>query len=144
MIAIYGLSFKLAKPAPYITNIRSATFRPQGSNIYSTRLGVKLIQITTTSPDWLAPSTFRFMFDLQNTSGLASLRLRPSGGPWSSFRNMRILAGGHILEDLDMYNRAHEMFNICNAIDSKQNDYAEGFGNLWDNVQDNIHLDTGY
>ena len=31
---IDGLSFKLAKTASYITKRKSATFHPQGSNIY--------------------------------------------------------------------------------------------------------------
>ena len=73
------------------------------------------------------------MFDLQNTSGFASLRLRPSGGTWSFFNRMRILAGGQILEEVDMCSIVHEMFSIFNAIYSRQNDYAEGFGDYWDN-----------
>ena len=33
---IDGLSFKLSKTASYVTNRRSVTYHPQGSNIYST------------------------------------------------------------------------------------------------------------
>ena len=139
---IAGPSFKLANTASYITNRRSVTFHPQGSNIYSPSIGVKLIKITIASHDWLDPSTFRIMFDSQNTSGVAGLRLRPVGGPWSFFSRMRILAGGQILEDIHMYNRVHEMFSIFSATDSRQNDYAEGFGNFWDNRMDNIHVNT--
>ena len=62
---IHGYSFKLAKTASYITNRRSVTFHPQGSNIYSPGIGVKLIKITLAGHDWLDPSTFRIMFDLQ-------------------------------------------------------------------------------
>ena len=98
---IDGLSFKLAKTASYITNRRSVTFHPQGSNIYSPGSGVKLIRITIASHDWLDPSTFRIMFDLQNTDNAANHRLRPIGGPWSFFSRMRILAGGQILEDIE-------------------------------------------
>ncbi|MFM7990228.1 MAG: hypothetical protein ACKPKO_64025, partial [Candidatus Fonsibacter sp.] len=43
-----------------------------------------------------------------------------------------------------MYNRVHEMFNIFSASDSRQNDFAEGFGNYWDNKQDNIHVDESW
>ena len=52
---IDGLSFKLAKTASYITNKRSVTFHPQGSNIYSPGIGVKLIKITIAGHDWLDP-----------------------------------------------------------------------------------------
>ena len=73
------------------------------------------------------------MFDLVNTSGVVGLSVRPICGPWSFFSRMRILAGGQILEDIDMYNRAHEMFDMFSASDSRQNDHAEGFGNFWYN-----------
>ena len=50
------------------------------------------------------------MYDLHNTNAKAANRLRPIGGPWSFFNRMRILAGGQILEDIDLYNKVHEMF----------------------------------
>ena len=65
------------------------------------------------------------MFDLQNTDATAAHRLLPTGGPWSFFSRMRVLAGGQILEDIDMYNRVHAMFNIFSASDSRHNDFAE-------------------
>ena len=57
---------------------------------------------------------------------------------------MIVLAGGQILADIDMYNRAHEMFNIVCASDSRPNDFAEGFGKFLDNKQDNIHVDESW
>ena len=36
--------------------------------------------------------------------------------------------------DIDMYNRVREMFSICTAEDSRENDYAEGFDNFLENV----------
>ena len=74
------------------------------------------------------------MFDLYNTNANAANRLRPIGGPWSFFSRMRILAGGQILEDIDLYNRVHEMFNNFTAEGSRYNDYTEGFGNVWEDV----------
>ena len=40
-----GLSFKLSPGASYVTNRRSVTFHPQGSNMYSPVAGTRLIQI---------------------------------------------------------------------------------------------------
>ena len=68
------------------------------------------------------------MFDLYNTNANASNRLRSIGGPWSFFSRMRILAGGHILEDIDLHNRVHEMLNNFTSEGSRYNDYSEGFG----------------
>ena len=86
------------------------------------------------------PSTFRIMFDVSNTDNAAGHRLRPLGGPWAFFSRMRALAGGQILEDIDMYSRVHEIFNIFIASDSRQNEYAEGFGTFWDNTTDREHV----
>ena len=92
-----GLSYKLAKTASYITNRRSCKFHPQGSNIYTSLYGTKLIKINISGKDWLDPSTLRIMSYLQNTDATAAHRLRPCGGPWSFFSRMRVLAGGQIL-----------------------------------------------
>ena len=132
---IDGLSFKLSKTASYVTNRRSVTYHPQGSNIYSTN-GTKLIKFHISGSDWLDPSTFRVMFDLVNTDIRADRKLRPIGGPWSFFQRMRVLSGGVVLEDLDMYHRTHEMFSIFTSEGSRINDLSAGFGNIWDNKYD--------
>ena len=44
---------------------------------------------------------------------------------------MRILCGGQVVEDIDNYNRVHEMFKVLKANDANLNDSAEGFGNDW-------------
>ena len=80
-----GLSFKLSKTASYITNRRSCTCHPQGSNIYPPQNETKLIKITINGSDWLDPSTFRIMFDIYNTNAKAANRLRPIGRQWFFF-----------------------------------------------------------
>ena len=49
-----------------------------------------------------------------------------------SLSRRRILAGGQILEDIDLYSRVHETFNHFTTEGSGYNDYAEGFGNVWE------------
>ena len=107
-------------------------FHPQGSNIYKATDGTKLIKFQIAGQDWLDPSTFRIMYDLRNDAAIAGQQLRPVGGPWSFFSRMRILAGGQILEDIDMYNRVHEMFSIFGSSESRISDYSEGFNNYWE------------
>ena len=63
---IDGLSFRLNPGASYVTDRRSVTFHPQGSNIYTPGAGTKLIRIVLTGDSWLHPSTFRVMFNLVN------------------------------------------------------------------------------
>ena len=45
---------------------------------------------------------------------------------------MRILAAGQLVEDIDNYNRIHEMMQILVAKESRENDAAEAFGNIHD------------
>ena len=74
---IDGLSFKLNPGASYVIDRRSVAYRPQGSNIYQPGSGTKLIRILLTGDQWLDPSTIRVMFTLNNTSAVATKRLRP-------------------------------------------------------------------
>ena len=43
------------------------------------------------------------------------------------FSRMRILAGGQVLEGMDVHNRVHELFSIFIATESKENDYGNIF-----------------
>ena len=52
--------------------------------------------------DRLEPSTFHILFELRYGRAIVK-KLRPHSGPWPLFRLMRILAGGHVLEDMDLY-----------------------------------------
>ena len=125
---IDGLSFKLAPGASYITDRRSVTFHPQGSNIYSSLSGNRLIRIVCTGDSWLDPSTFRLRFDVVNNDTNTNHNLRPLLAPWAFFRRLRILAGGQLVEDIDFYNRVHQMFSLLVARESSVNNAAEGFG----------------
>ena len=128
---IDGLSFKHKPGASYVTDRKSVTFHPSGSNFYSTT-GTKLIKIMLTGDQWCDPSTLRVMFDLSNTDSTADKLLRPLGGPHSFFRRMRVLCGGQVIEDIDSYNRVHETLRISKAEDANINADAEAFGQQYD------------
>ena len=125
---IDGLSFKLPSTASYVTDRKSATFHPSGSNVYEPGTGTRLIKLQLTGDHWMDPSTVRVMFDLTNKDADVAKLLRPLSGPWCFFRRMRVLAGGQVLEDIDNYNRVHEMMHTLTATDSRENDGAEAFG----------------
>lgn len=123
---IDSLSFKLRPGASYVTNRRSVTFWPQGGNDYSPN-GVKVIKISLNADDWLDPSTVKIFFDIQNKDNTKELVPLVCGG-WGFFRRLRILCGGQIVEDIDNYNRVHEMFHIMKPTERRINDAIEGFG----------------
>ena len=142
-VLIPNLSYKLKNGSSYIQERKSSTFHPAGSNIYSTN-GTKLIKIHLTGDHYLDPSTFRIMFDLVNTDpneGAPLKEVRPLGGPWSFFRRMRVLAGNQLVEDMDNYNRCHQLFSMLTSPDSRANVNAEAFGQHWDIRED---VNSGY
>jgi hypothetical protein len=124
---IDALSFKLQPGASYITNRRSVSYFPSGANQYSPT-GVKVIRITLTGNDWIDPSTFRLQFTLNNLDATAGRILRPLTGPHGFFRRIRCLVGGQLIEDIDYYNRTHEMFHCLTDRHTRENDDTEEFG----------------
>ena len=121
---IDGLSFKLDPGASYITNRRSVTFHPNGSDTYSSSTGTKVIKIRMNGSDWLDPSTCKLMFTLKNTDGATDMEF--VSGPHSFFKRLRVLVGGQSCEDIDEYARTHEMFNILQSTAVRANDAVEG------------------
>jgi hypothetical protein len=117
--------------ASYVVDRRSVTYHPQGSNIYKPLAGTKLIRILLTGDNWLDPSTLRIMLNVNNDNTTAAKKLYVIGGPWCFFRRMRILAAGQLVEDVDNYNRIHEMMNNLIASESRANQAAEHFGFNW-------------
>ena len=130
---IDSLSFKLSNSASYITERKSVTFWPTGSNIYKTNSGTKVIRFVLTNDNWLDPSTVRVMFNLVNNDSDSAKRLRTISGAWSFFRRMRIMCQGTLIEDFD-YNRTCEMFEVLTSLHNRDNDDIENFGYRADTV----------
>ena len=132
---IEGLSFKMSPGASYVTNRRSVSFFPSGSDSYSPGSGVKVIKLKLNGSDWLDPSTVKLMFTLTNNDTVNAMTLL--SGPHSFFRRMRIVCGGQIVEDVDDYNRVCEMFNVLSSYSVRVNDAIEG-SRKWDDVAETL------
>lgn len=129
---IDGLSFKLSPGASYVTDRRSVSFFTAGSNVYQSGSGARVIRINLTGDGWIDPSTVRLIYTLKNNDTQANHILRPLSGAWSFFRRARCLVGGAIIDDVDYYNRVHEMLHILTSKNNRDNDDIEGFGMRWD------------
>ena len=119
-----GLSYQLKPGASYVQRREFATWFPQGSDTYSSTTGVKVIKIRLSGDTWLDPSTVRLMFDITNTHAADDITF--ISGPHCFFRRLRILAGGTCIEDIDNYNKIHEMFSTFQTTDVRHNDDIEG------------------
>ena len=122
---IDGLSFKLSPGSSYITDRKNVSFFPSGSSIYTTVGRTKVLRILLNGDDWLDPSTLRVFFDVRNNDGSAPLRVL--GGPHCFWRRCRIMCGNQLVEDIDYYNRCHQMFDTLRARHVRQNEDCEGF-----------------
>jgi hypothetical protein len=140
---IDSLSFKLRPGASYVTDRKSVTFWPQGGNQYAPD-GVKVIKISLNGDQWLDPSTVKLFYSITNTTELNTSTtlddLMPLvQGAWGFFRRLRVICGGQIVEDIDNYNRLHEMVHMMKPTEKRMNDAIEGFG-VFENQ--NINLDS--
>ena len=59
---------------------------------------------------------FQIGFEVVNDDATVAHLLRPLSGPHIFFRRMRILCGGSVIEDIDYYNRVHELFSLHRRI----------------------------
>lgn len=57
---------------------------------------------------------------------------------------MRVIIGGQVVEDLDEYNRTHDMFHILTSQSVRSNDDVEWFGARYDIARFHGHTDLGY
>ena len=129
---IEGLSFKLQPGASYVTDRRSVNFYAAGSNVYTSDSGARVIRINLTGDGWLDPATVRVAFTLVNTDATVGHVLRPLTGGWGFFRRARCMVGGTLIDDMDYYNRVHEMMHILTSKANRDNDDIEGFNARWD------------
>ena len=133
---IGGLSYKLKAGASYITNRRSVSYFASGGNSYSPT-GVKVMKFNLTGDQWMDPSTFRIMFQLNNIgnagvdpNGQQPLKeLEPlSWNPAVFFRRARIICGGVVVEDIDSFNRLSLMVTALKTEEEQRQIALEGFG----------------
>ena len=134
---IGGLSYALKPGASYVTNRRSVSyFALRGGNQYSPN-GVKVMKFNLTGDQWLGPSTFRVMFQLNNACNIgaaegATLKcIEPlSWNPAVFFRRARILCGGVVVEDIDNFNRLSLMLTALETEEEQNRIAGEGFCNF--------------
>jgi hypothetical protein len=67
---ISSLSFKIDPTANYVTSRQSVSYQAQGSNIYQSGAGSRVIRFNITGTgQYLDPSTVRFIYTLVNSTG---------------------------------------------------------------------------
>ena len=127
---IEGLSYKLSPGASYVTNRRSVSFFPSGSDTYSPSSGVKVIRLKVNGTDWLDPSTCKVQFEITNNHASNSIYFLSGGHAF--FSRCRILCGSQVVEDIQSYNRVCETFSILQSQNKLDNDAVESARKWYD------------
>ena len=125
---IGGLSYKLKPGAIYNSNRRSVSYFASGGNQYSPN-GVKVMKFNLTGDQWMDPSTFRVMFQLNNRDQGVFQHVKPlHWNPAVFFRRARLIAGGQVIEDIDDFNRLSLMLTALKPEEEQLEIATEGFG----------------
>ena len=122
---IGGLSYKLKAGASYVTNRRSVTYFAQGGNSYSSH-GVKVMKFHLTGDQWMDPSTFHVMLQVNNRDAEKPLKA-VHWNPAVMFSRMRLLAGGSVVEDVSDANRLSLMLDALTSSDERTLRHTQGF-----------------
>ena len=108
----------------------------QGGNQYSPN-GVKVMIFNLTGDQWLDPSTFRVVYQLNNAGNIGAAegatlkRIEPlSWNPAVFFRRARIIYGGVVVEDIDNFNRLSLMLTALKTEEEQNSIAGEGFCNF--------------
>ena len=133
---IGGLSYKIKAGASYVANRRSVSYFASGGNQYSPN-GVKVMKFNLTGDQWMGPSTFRVMFQLNNAGnvgapeGTPTKTLEPlSWNPAVFFRRARIICGGVVTKSIGDFNRLSLMLTALKTEGGQNSIAAEGFCNF--------------
>ena len=100
------------------------------------------INVTGTG-EWLDPSTLQLQFTLVNENTTAANNLFLLGQPHTFFRRARLLCGGQVVEDIDQYNRVHEMLSILGNRENRDMDDIAGVQGRIDNIECTRHMRAG-
>ena len=90
------------------------------------------MKFNLTGDQWLDPSTFRVAFQLNNNNGNTAegfqIMVQPlSWNPAVFFRRARLICGGHVIEDIDDFNRLSLMLTDLLPEDDQHDICCEGF-----------------
>ena len=131
---IPGLNFRVGPGSGYVLERRNVSFYPQGSNIYSTANGQRVLRISLNSDQaWGDPSTGYLIFRVNNRdttaqTSTAITRVEPLGMGHVFFKSGRLLLNGQVAEQIDDFGRAYELLNRLSPEVAQKQYAAMSFG----------------
>ena len=129
-----GLNFKIGPGSNYVLERKNVSFYPQGSNIYSTSNGQRVLRISLNSDQaWGDPSTGFLFFRCNNRdttaqTSTAITRVEPLGMGHVFFKSGRLLLNGQVAEQIDDFGRAYELLSRLSPETAQKQYAAMSFG----------------
>ena len=90
------------------------------------------IALNAEGNSWLDPQSVMVYFNVENKETTNNKRLRPLSPAYSLFRRARLVAGNQLVEDIDYYNRNHQMMGCLMSQGARDNEDAQSFGYRFD------------
>lgn len=141
-VLVPGFSLAAPATASYVLDRTFTTHFPQGSNIYNSTQGQRMMRfVISDATRFLDLSTLRLAFQVTNNVNFPLYATGDPGACW--FSRVRLYAGGTLLEDVLYYNRVSSMRRLCK---SPQRLWAESvslLGQTSDNLND-LHWKSNY
>ena len=110
------------------------SFFPSGSNVYTPSSGNRVLKIALNAEEnsWLDPQSVMVFLNVENKDATNNRRVRPLSPAYSFFRTARLIAGNQLVEDIDYYNRNHQMMSCLVSKGARDNEDAQSFGYRFD------------
>ena len=125
-----SLSYKIPpnSGASYVTERRAVTYFPMGSNICNPSTRTRQIRFNLASDQFIDLSSLAISFDLN--MGATGIGTPLVDGAHAIFIRLRWIINGTVVEDLEYFNVASEMFHRLTPGEKKENTENYGFGGI--------------
>ena len=90
------------------------------------------IELNAEDNSWLDPQSVMVFLNVENKDATNNRRVRPLSPAYSFFRRARVIAGNQLVEDIDYYNRNHQMMSCFMFKGARDNEDAQSFGYRFD------------
>ena len=105
--------------ASYVTQRRAVTYHPARGNIYNPTTGTRQIRFNLASDQFIDLSSLAVSFDLN--MGATGIGTPMVDGGHAFFTRLRWVVSGTVVEDVEYFNVASEMFHRLTPGEKKEN-----------------------
>jgi hypothetical protein len=125
-----SLSYKIdpKSGSSYVTEKKSVTYFASGSNVYSPAQGTKVLRFNIASDQFIDLSSI--VVSVMVNVGVAGIATPLADAGHVLFNRLRWIVSGTVVEDIEHFNVASQLFHRFLSSEKKQNTEQVGFGGV--------------